>query len=80
MVMVLKLNNLKFKINQKDHNPPHVHVEGGGASIRINLLTMEVMDKKTEFTEAFMRKIVLYVIRHREELLEKWIEYHGEED
>jgi autonomous glycyl radical cofactor GrcA len=76
MVTVLQIGQLKYKINQTDHNPPHVHVEGGGATLRVNLLTLEVMDESTEFSKAMVRKIVTYIAEHKEELLEKWVEYH----
>lgn len=77
MVTVMRVGNLKYKVNKQDHNPPHVHVEGGGSSIRINLLTLEVMDNETEFTKSTVNKIINYVAKHREEFLEKWVEYHG---
>lgn len=77
MVTVLKLRHLKFKINANDHNPPHVHIEGMGASVRINLVTMEVMDAETEFSAALLRKIEKYVLEYREEFLERWADYHG---
>lgn len=76
MVTVIKLRNLKFKINANDHKPPHVHVEGGGGSIRINLITLEIMDNETEFSESLVRRIIDYVKEHRDELLERWAEYH----
>ena len=78
MTTVLRTRNLRFKINTNDHNPPHVHVEGGGASIRINLLTLEIMDFETEFSTATVRMIVNFVMINREILLEKWVEIHGE--
>lgn len=77
MVTVLSDRHLKYKVNENDHNPPHVHVEGGGASIRINLLTLEVMDRETMFSESTMRKIRLKVAENRELFLDKWREMHG---
>jgi hypothetical protein len=79
VVTVLQVGRLKFKINKRDHPPPHVHVEGGGASLRVNLLTFEVMDGKTEFAKSTVRQIVSYVAEHKEELLEKWASYHEED-
>jgi len=79
MVTVLRVGQLKYKVNKRDHNPPHVHVEGGGASVRVNLLTLEVMDDETAFSQAMVRRIVMYVAQHKEELLEKWVEYHEED-
>lgn len=77
MVTVLTVGHLKYKVNQKDHNPPHVHVEGGGASVRINLVTFEVMDKETDFSERMVQKIVQYVSENKKILIEQWVEYHG---
>ena len=79
MVTVLRVGQLKYKVNKRDHNPPHVHVEGGGASLRVNLLTLEVMDDNTEFSKAMVQRIVTYIAEHKEELLEKWMEYHEED-
>lgn len=58
MVIVLRVGKLKHKVNRRDHSPPHVHVEGGGATVRVNLLTLEVMDASTEFSKSMVRKIV----------------------
>lgn len=48
-------------------------------SVRVNLLTIEVMDDETDFSQAMVRRIVMYVAEHKEELLEKWVEYHEED-
>jgi hypothetical protein len=53
-------------VNKKDHNPPH-------------LLTLEIMDENTAFSKAMVRRIVTYIAEHKEELLEKWVEYHEED-
>ena len=79
MVTILRVGKLKYKVNRQDHNPPHVHVEGGGATLRVNLLTLEVMDDSTDFSKAMVRRIVIYIAEHKEELLEKWVEYHEED-
>ena len=68
MVTVLRVGQLKYNVNQRDHNPPHVHVEGGGASLRVNLLTLEVMDDDTEFSKSMVQRIVTYIAEHKEEL------------
>jgi len=77
MVTVFTTRNLKFKINDNDHNPPHVHVEGGGASIRINLNTLEVMDDETDFSKAMVNRIIEFVTENRITLLEEWEARHG---
>ncbi len=78
MVTVLRVGQLKYKVNKRDHNPPHVHVEGGGASLRVNPLTLELMDDETDFSKRMVRRIVMYIAEHKDELLEKWVEYHEE--
>jgi hypothetical protein len=79
MTVVVSYRSLKFKVNAKDHSPPHVHVEGRGAKIRINLLTFEPMDKETDFEEAAVRMIIKEVKKNSFDLLKKWKEYHGED-
>lgn len=78
MVTVLTNGHLKYKVFKRDHNPPHVHVEGGGASLRVNLLTLEPMDDQTDFTKATVKKILLYVARNKDIFLEQWEEYQNE--
>ena len=79
MSVVLRIGKVSFRINARDHNPPHVHVEGYGESVRFSLNNPEQMDD-TGFSPAALRMIREAVSMHREELLEKWKEYHGEEE
>ena len=71
----LSSKHLVYKINENDHSPPHV--EGLGASVRINLLNLEVMDTKTEFSTATLNRILKIVRENRLLLLERWEELHG---
>ena len=48
---------LKLRIHARDHDPPHVHAEGGGATVRIDLLTLEPLDERTDFSRAAVRRI-----------------------
>lgn len=68
MSTVVKALDLKFKINENDHNPPHVHVVGYGAKVRIDLETLEVMDSKTGFSLGAIRRIQEVVRQNREKL------------
>jgi len=74
--VIFVFETLKFKINAHDHNPPHVHVEGGGASVRINLRTLDFMDDETDFSRVALDKIMVEVKARRDELLEEWKNYH----
>lgn len=69
---------LKFKIHANDHPPPHVHVEGLGASVRVNLATLEFMDERTEFSKKSLLLILTEVTRRKDELLEEWMRFHEE--
>ena len=74
--VVFVFESLKFKINANDHNPPHVHVEGNGANVRINILTLDYMDEETEFSRGTLDRIMSEVIKRREELMTEWKAYH----
>jgi hypothetical protein len=76
-IKALSSRHLVYKINENDHRPPHVHVEGMGASVRINLLSLEVMDQETEFSTASLNRILRVVRENRLLLLERWEELHG---
>ena len=75
MPTVLEYFGLKFKINVNDHNPPHVHVEGRGCSLRIDLSKLKVMGING-FSRHDLRKILEVVEFYQKELLEAWYEYH----
>lgn len=74
--VVFNFESLKFKINANDHNPPHVHVEGRGAGVRINLLTLDFMDDRTDFSQGTLDLILKEVLKRKDELLEEWKKYH----
>ena len=74
--VVFVFETLKFKINANDHNPPHVHVEGRGTSIRINLLSLDFMDDPTDFSQGTLDRILDEVLRRKDELMEEWVKYY----
>lgn len=76
-IKALSSKHLVYKINANDHGPPHVHIEGMGASVRINLLTLEVLDKETDFSHATLNRLLKVVKENRGLLIERWEELHG---
>ncbi len=76
-IKALSSKHLVYKINENDHRPPHVHVEGMGASVRINLLTLEVMDAETDFSTSTLNRILRVIKENKMLLLERWEELHG---
>lgn len=75
MSTVYKKDGLKLKVNERDHNPPHVHVVGYGSEVRINLRTLEPMDD-SDYSRATMRKIIELVKENLDDLWEAWNEHH----
>lgn len=76
-IKALSSKHLVYKINENDHHPPHVHVEGMRASVRINLLSLDVMDSETDFSQATLNRILKVVRENRMLLIERWEELHG---
>ncbi len=74
--VVFIFESLKFKINANDHNPPHVHIEGKGSSVRINLMSLEFMDDETDFSRRTLERILNEVKKRKEELIAEWEAYH----
>ena len=74
--VVFVFESLKFKINANDHNPPHVHIEGHGTAVRIDLVTLDFMDDQTDFSQGTLDRIMDQVIKRKDELLEEWEKYH----
>ena len=74
--VIFTFESLKFKVNANDHSPPHVHVEGRGTSVRINLLTLDFMDTETDFSKGTLDRILAEVTKRKDELLEEWETYH----
>jgi len=77
--VVFRFEHLRFKINVNDHNPPHVHVEGKGASVRVNLKTLKIMDSKSEFSTSDLKTICDFIEERRNEFIEIWSSYHEED-
>lgn len=68
---------IKIKVNARDHNPPHCHVEGNGGKARYNIVTMEWMESEG-FTAADRNRIEIVIKRRIQEIRELWSEYHDE--
>ena len=78
MPAVLVSRGLKFKIKSRDHNPPHVHVEGYGATVGIDLRAFQPMDD-TDFSRTDLKRIAEVIQVYAEELISKLEEYHGKD-
>ncbi|MEX0769878.1 MAG: DUF4160 domain-containing protein [Balneolaceae bacterium] len=63
------LNGIEVRIHNVDHPPPHCHAFTGNKDIRINLLTLEVMNPPPVSIPAKLNKAIK---NEREELLKAW--------
>lgn len=77
MPVVLSFNGVKVKVNARDHNPPHVHVEGKGGKARFNLLTLTWMNSRG-FTQSDLNYIEGRILARMDEIKAMWSEYHGD--
>jgi hypothetical protein len=75
MPTVLEYRGIKFKIHAKDHNPPHIHIEGRGGEMRVNLNTAEIMSS-SGFSPSDERTIIALLWTYREQFMETWNELH----
>jgi len=71
---VYEVKNLKFRIYFKDHNPPHVHVDGKGARATFDLKKCECIENGG-FSARAIHEIEKIIREKREIFLEAWNDY-----
>jgi len=66
-------NKYALQIRERDHNPPHVHLWGGGVDAVIDLDTLTC----TGLVPADLKREALnWVSVHKSELMEEWHKWH----
>ncbi len=68
-------NKYVLQVRERDHNPPHVHLFGGGFDVTIVLETLESTGNFPSVT--LKNEVIAYVEQHRDELLEEWRKWHA---
>ncbi|ATP17411.1 DUF4160 domain-containing protein [Sphingobium yanoikuyae] len=77
MPTILRLDGYRFYFYSHEPNePPHVHVDKGGASIKVWLDPISLA-RNTGFRRQEINGIITMVEAHRARLLEAWHEYFG---
>ena len=77
MPTLLRIDGFRFYFFSHEPNePPHVHVDRGGATIKIWLETLEVA-RSIGFRAHEISGIVALTEQHRAEFLEAWHGYFG---
>jgi hypothetical protein len=69
--VVARQGAFRLVVHARDHPPPHVHVKHGSNEVRVNLLTLEVMDPGPVPCGC-----VEAVLSHLDRLLRAWERYH----
>jgi hypothetical protein len=64
----------KFKIHHKDHNPPHIHVEGRGISVVFELVTLRCIHDDDQPSKV-INQLRMEIQKRQLFLLEAWNEY-----
>ena len=73
---IYEFDGIKVKIHARDHNPPHVHVEGKGCEARFNLKTLELLTN-TGFSRSDIERIQKEIRIRVVSLLEIWEAYNA---
>lgn len=78
MPTVLRVDGFRFLIllPPREHGPAHVHVERGGATMIVELLTLLVRDVRG-MSDADVRKAVRIVEENDGTLIAEWRRIHG---
>ena len=80
MPTVLRESGFRFYFYSHEPNePPHVHVDGAGASLKA-WLTPVALAKVSGFRPRQINAILAVVTEHQAMLLEAWHEFFGEGD
>jgi len=77
MPTVLEVDGFRFYFYANEGNePPHVHVDKGGATAKVWLATGEWAHSHA-YTAAQQRAVRKIVAEHQTELMERWNEFFG---
>lgn len=77
MPTVLRIDGFRFYFYSHEPNePPHVHVDKGGASAKV-WLTPVTLARNIGFKPRDLRTILAYTEQNRAHLLEAWHDFFG---
>lgn len=69
-----KIGNQIIRIHDIDHEPPHVHILGGGVNVKVYL-----DDLRTKGDTSEARNALEWIKENREMLINKWTTLHRQE-
>lgn len=74
MPTVIYIGSIKIRIYPKDHLPHHVHAVGPDCEAKFEIETLECSFSRG-FTNKDLKRIQVYLEKHKEYLMEVWNEY-----
>lgn len=60
----------RLEVREHDHNPMHVHLEGGEIRVTISLETLDVTEGTAP--KSLLKEVLDWVTAHHDELVEEW--------
>ncbi len=72
---IVSMGRFRISIQPGDHGGPHVHVNGRGAEAKIYLENLEVQ-RSRGFTRKDLDRIVEFIRKNHERLMEAWFDYN----
>jgi hypothetical protein len=75
MPTLATIGKLKVQMFYGDHNPPHVHVYGGGYAALIRIEDGELLAGRLPYRAR--HRVLSWVAENREELMRVWVQYRA---
>lgn len=69
-----RCDKYRLQVRECDHNPPQVHLVGGGLDIIIDLATLR---SECCWSKDLRVEVMAWVAAHRDELWEEWRKWHA---
>jgi len=76
MPTLVRFGRVKVQMFCGDHNPPHVHVYGGGHAALIRIEDGEYL--AGSLPARIRRRVLAWIADHRDELMALWRTYRSE--
>jgi hypothetical protein len=77
MPVIIRQNGFQIVMYFNDHEPVHVHLKKAGSEIKVNALTLELMQVKGDISNRDIRKALEIVAEHQLLINQKWGELRG---
>ena len=76
MPTIFRKDGYRFFFYSNEHEPIHVHIEGGSGIAKYNLFPVELVSS-SGFKAKDLKKIAQIVEENKFDFLQKWLEFFG---